>query len=180
MFDRKNLPVNLGNFWQWAYSDLLTNTVRGALSEFIVANALGIIHSKRVEWESYDLINEEGVKIEVKNSAYLQSWHQENYSKIAFDIAPKLPWSAETGLYGKEKIRSADVYVFCLFHHKDIQTADPLQLDQWTFFVLPAKVLNEKLPNAKSIGLQSLKSLNPKQSGYSVLKEMIMSANNST
>jgi len=33
---------DLLSFWQWAYSDLIGNTERGALAEYIVACALGI------------------------------------------------------------------------------------------------------------------------------------------
>jgi len=32
----------LRDFWAWAYSDLIGNTERGRLAEFIVAMALGI------------------------------------------------------------------------------------------------------------------------------------------
>ena len=35
-------------FWEWAYDDLLTNTTRGVLAEYIVATALGIRDTKRV------------------------------------------------------------------------------------------------------------------------------------
>ena len=37
-------------FLAWAYGDLLTNTTRGVLAEYIVATALGIDDTKRVEW----------------------------------------------------------------------------------------------------------------------------------
>jgi hypothetical protein len=30
------------DFWSWAFSDVLTNTIRGMLAEFIIALALGI------------------------------------------------------------------------------------------------------------------------------------------
>ena len=33
-------------FWEWAYDDLLANTTRGVLAEYIVAKALGIRDTK--------------------------------------------------------------------------------------------------------------------------------------
>ena len=63
-------------FHAWAYDDLLTNTTRGVPAEYIVATALGILNTKRVEWHSHDLdVDIDGVKVgvEVKSAAYVQS-----------------------------------------------------------------------------------------------------------
>ena len=175
IWDNNTAGIKLIDFWKWAYSDLLSNTVRGQLAEFIVASALDVAITPRSEWESIDLVTPNGLKIEIKTSAYLQSWYQKNYSKIMFDIEPKKSWDSETGEYGKHKIRSADIYVFCLFHHKEKQTANPLNLDQWTFYVLSTKLLDGVLPDCKSIGLKKLKELNPLIGSYSDLKSLIFS-----
>jgi len=37
-----NNVYTLRDFWAWAYSDLIGNTERGRLAEFIVAMALGV------------------------------------------------------------------------------------------------------------------------------------------
>jgi len=37
--------------------------------------------------------------------------------------------------------------------------ADPLDLDQWVFFVLPTRVLDEKLGDQKTVGLSELELL---------------------
>jgi hypothetical protein len=60
-----------------AYSDILTNTSRGIFAEFLVAKALGVVEGVRpTGWNDFDL-SYDGWKIEVKASAYVQSWHQE-------------------------------------------------------------------------------------------------------
>ena len=47
----------LKDFWAWNSSDLLNNTLRGALAEYIVAMALGIEFSyAREDWSEYDLL----------------------------------------------------------------------------------------------------------------------------
>ena len=62
------------DYWRWAESDLLNNTRRAIVAEFLVARAVGATDVPRVEWASVDVVTPEGVKIEVKSSAYVQSW----------------------------------------------------------------------------------------------------------
>jgi hypothetical protein len=48
-----NYTVN--DFWQWAYSDLLQNTTRGVLAEYIVAVLLNVDQTPRNPWLPFDL-----------------------------------------------------------------------------------------------------------------------------
>lgn len=82
-------------FLEWAHDDLLTNTTRGVLAEYIVAKALGIHDKKRLEWDRYDLeIN--GLGVEVKSAAYVQTWEQTRVSKISFGIRTAKGWTPAT------------------------------------------------------------------------------------
>ena len=63
------------------------------------------------------------------------------------------------------------MYVFCLLHYQDKMTVDPLDMDQWTFFLLPTSVLDEKFPVQKSIGLASLLKMNPLHVTYNGLAD---------
>jgi hypothetical protein len=72
------------HFWQWAFSDIRANNVRGVFAEWLVAHILEIPQEVRDSWAEYDLITPEGVTIEVKASAYLQSWQQKRPSRIIF------------------------------------------------------------------------------------------------
>lgn len=160
--------VCLRDFWGWAYSDLLENTLRGTYAEFIVAAALGIDTSDvRVNWEPWDL-TADGIHIEVKSSSYLQSWEQTRPSDIKFSIRPASQWSAENGFSG-ERRRQSDVYVFCLFTEKDADKADPLNLDSWEFYVISTKRLDEQCGDQKTIGLKSLLRLKPEIADYASL-----------
>lgn len=58
------------DFWRWSCSDLLSNTLRGVLAEFIVAKALGVEATVRAEWDDVDLRLLNGKTVEVKSSAY--------------------------------------------------------------------------------------------------------------
>ena len=67
--------------------------------------------------------------------------------------------------------RPTDMYVFCLLHYQDRATVDPLDMDQWTFFLLPSCTLDEKLPAQKSLGLASLLRMNPLRATYQELAD---------
>ncbi len=165
--------LTLKDFWQWSCSDLIGNTARGSLAEYLVACAICKNKGSRNEWSPYDLETESGIKIEVKSSAYIQSWQQKEYSKIIFSIRSARPWDPETNNLAIEKKRQADIYVFCLLHHEDKKTINPMDLSQWTFYVLPTARLDETLPEGKQISLSKLKKLNPAVCGFSNLLEKI-------
>lgn len=167
------LPFTLLDFWAWSQSDLTNNALRGIIAEFIVMKALDISQTFRVEWDAYDLETETGLKIEVKSAAYLQSWQQEKFSKISFGIAPTIAWDAKTNTYSSEKKRWADFYVFCLLHHQDKSSIDPLDMDQWTFYVLPTSILNAEKPTQSTITLGALQKLQPTQCRFEELKAVI-------
>jgi hypothetical protein len=158
--------ARLRDFWSWACSDLTGNTMRGALAEYLVAAALGAASGTRTGWDTVDIRTPEAWRIEVKSAAYLQSWAQSRTSGISFSIAPASGWDAETDTISADLLRRSDVYVFCLLHHQDKRTLDPLNLDQWTFYVLPTRVLDEQCPAQKTIGLSSLERLSPLKTDF--------------
>jgi hypothetical protein len=43
---------------------------------------------------------------------------------------------------------------FAVRAHKENATLDPMDVDQWEFYVLPTTVLNEKVPTQKAIRLR--------------------------
>lgn len=163
-------------FWQWAHSDILGNAERGRLAEYIVAMALDISDSCRVEWNAYDLETKNGLKIEVKSSGYLQEWKQNHLSEICFDIRPTRLWYEGTNKYSVDRRRRADIYVFCVFTCIDIGRANPLDLEQWTFYVLKTSDLNQHSLSQKRISLNSLQKLPVMITGYQGLKETIEKA----
>ncbi len=159
-YNGKPLNFSLLDFWRWSVSDILSNATRGIFAEFIVATATNIDPTiLREEWSPYDLETPDGIKLEIKSCAYLQTWHQNKLSSITFSIREALYWDSNTSKYSDVAKRHADVYVFCLLHHNNKQTVDPLNLNQWDFYVLPTKHLNEYTKSKLSITLKSLQSL---------------------
>ena len=177
-FTHKGEPTcfSILNFWTWMASDVLNNTLRGMVAEYIVSQALEACTPVRVEWDPVDITTPEGIKIEVKSAAYLQSWHQKRPSTISFRIAKTLPWDPKTNQYGKTRVRSADVYVFCLLTPKDGRTVNPLELTQWEFYVLPTSTLNSSLGNQKTVSLSRLKKLGAVALGYDQIRNAVLKA----
>ena len=174
-FHSGGVPINrtLLDFWRWSSADLISNTLRGVLAEYLVACALNLPQEARVEWDAFDLRTPSGLKVEVKSAAYLQSWDQTAPSKVRFGISPTRAFDEATNSYAEKRKRQADIYVFCLLHHQDKATVDPLDMSQWTFYLLAAAALDAKMPAQKSITLASLLKMNPVQCAYQELVQAI-------
>lgn len=172
-FDGKFTHITLKEYWSWAYSDVLNNTIRGVFAEFLVMRALDIPMSYRREWDAYDLISSRGLRLEIKSSAYIQSWKQKAYSTIRFGIQPSKGWNAATGEISSDKKRQADVYIFCVLQEHNPSTVNPLELSQWIFYVVETSTLNKTNKAQKTITLSSLLKLHPIVTDYVHLKEVI-------
>lgn len=156
---KKMLGVTMLDFWQWSGSNLMENTMRGVLAEFIVAQGIGAsTEGIRESWASYDLHAKDGSKIEVKSSSYIQSWAQKGLSKISFGIAPKRFWDEDKGEYTGEFKRHANVYVFALLAPRIGEDINPLDLDQWQFFVVSTTELEHRLGDQKTVTLSRLRT----------------------
>ena len=159
-FGNKEKDFTLLDFWQWAASDLVGNTNRGRLAEYIVARALGLgVNDVRNEWDVVDLLTADKVKVEVKSAAYVQSWFQKKLSEISFVVPPRRGWDASTSVLEPTSRRHADVYVFALLAHRDKASINPLDLAQWQFFVVPTVFLNGRQRSQHSITFKSLTEL---------------------
>jgi hypothetical protein len=167
------LGFDLLGFWQWAISDLVGNALRGILAEYIVARALGVAGGVRSEWDACDLRTPAGLLVEVKSASYLQSWHQKALSRPTFTIRETRHWSADTNEFASTQLRHAHVYVFAVLAHRDQATFDPLDVSQWEFHVLAARVLDARCAGQKKIGLAPLLKLRPTPATFESLREVI-------
>lgn len=169
-FNNNDLEFKLVDFWSWNTSDLLNNAMRGKLAEYIIAKALWIDNSFRIEWDEFDLIYKD-LKIEVKSGAYIQSWEQDKYSNIVLTIKPTQNYNS-TGFK-----RQSDIYIFAILNHKDSKTINPMKLEQWDFYVIKTKILDENLWLQKTLWLNWLFDLNPIKATYIDLKRIVDTIN---
>lgn len=169
-FNGQSFDFRIVDFWAWNQSDLVENRNRGILAEFIVRQAIGIEQPTRLEWDAYDLKTKDEVKIEIKSAAYIQAWSQRNYSSIAFDIKPTKTLLDDNN-YSDNKSRHADIYIFCLLHHKEQKTVNPMNLDQWTFYLVATETLNKEFPEQQTISLSTIERIPNEKCTYMEIKE---------
>ena len=174
----KGAGITVLDFWRWAFSDLIDNTQRGVMAEFLVYSSLNSSTNDtqmRENWLPFDITSPSGRRIEVKSAAYIQAWTTENiFAQIRFDIGKKLAWDNATATSATVAKRNCDLYVFCLFTAKT-KNVSLLNLDYWDFYVLPTSILDEKVPNQKGIALSSLLKLEPVKTDYAGLGAVIES-----
>ena len=141
------------DFWQWSSSDLMSNSLRGIFAEWLIAKIIGIdlAGKKRDSWGGWDLETPEGVKIEVKTSAYIQAWDQAALSKIVFSGLRAQTWAPATGYSGTASY-NADLYIFCLHTGTDRSTWNALDLDKWRFYLLRKEALVQRGTRALALG----------------------------
>lgn len=182
IFKDKDLGKTMLNFWSWAYSDLIRNVNRGAFAEFVVHEAMNTQCRNtpprtdfRVSMDAYDLLSPDGIRVEVKSSAYIQAWESEHPARISFRIAPAKSLDS-SGNYSADSqyCRHSDVYVFCVWTAMS-REQNILDLSLWDFYVIATKTLDQKVPNQKTITFQSLLSLQPRKVDYFGLYEAIRS-----
>lgn len=171
------LGMRLIDFWRWSASDLVSNATRGVLAEFIVAMALGIpAGGVRSEWDSFDLTSPEGITVEVKSAAYIQSWEQRALSRINFRTLPTRAWNAESNTRDAVRKRQAQVYVFALLAHTDKSTVDPLDVFQWEFWAVSTEKLDQRRRSQHSITINSLRRLAGDPITYAALRVAVVAA----
>ncbi len=149
----QELAATVGDFWVWALSDLQDNTTRGLLAEYIVATALEAELLVRSSWADVDVRTPDGLGVEVKACARLQSWSQRRLSTVSFGGLRGRSWHPERGYSATQDFR-ADAYVFALQTAESHEAYDVLNLDQWAFWVATRETV--KAHGARSVALSTV------------------------
>ena len=169
------LGLTLLDFWKWSESDLLNSLTRTRLAEFIVATALGAhAEGPRDERSSLELVTPDGVEVRVKSGSFLKSFHQRDLSKVVF--IPQVYPAHSHGGSGHHAAHRAQVYVFALLDHVERATVDPLDLDQWRFFIPPTSKLEALVTEQHSLTVPTLDELSVGSVGYEDLKAAVQRA----
>ena len=176
--------MDLDAYRHWTTGNLVANANRGVFAEWLVGVALDMFEAgdMRTEWDAVDL-RYEGLRIEVKTSAYGQVWDPCGINTtVRFNIARQSTawyahepddWELASLGDGCELInrnsgtwvrfdpprRTAEVYVFCLNTSRPATSAKVADPDEWKFWVVPTAVLNNELDGQKTIGEQRLDRL---------------------
>ncbi len=159
--------VGVGDFWQWAYSDIGSGTLRGDLAEFLVRTALfrtqpdayptrKVMDHVDFEWfpseENFELVGDRrSFWLEVKSS--VQRMDSEGNvvakGKEQYGVEEHEGWDRHSPEFPIVKLKRlwADLYVFCRLTVKApydrIESA--LHYANWRFLVVPTYALVEEI-----------------------------------
>lgn len=173
IFDGKELDYKFIDFWRFHFSNVYD--IQGRIAEFIVAKALGINESQNDQyWTLWDLTYR-GVRIEVKETSYYHSFNKDGkISKQRIFGIPKANGSYDPEVSGNTEFRrQSEVYIFCLNIGETKEDSYPLNLNNWEFYIVPTKVLDEKCGNNKTISLGRIRSLGFSAVRYSDIKSVM-------
>ena len=166
------LGFNVLDYWRFQFSNLVDNL--GYVAEFLIAQALSKDEPDNCNgWTVYD-VGYRGKRIEVKATSYWQSWkashiisEQRNFSirKTYLDYQNNK----------SDKARQNDIYIFCLDKGRDEKSSNPMNLENWVFYVVPTKVINEMFGNQKVLSLKRLEKIEKYGEGitYDQIKENV-------
>lgn len=145
------IGITMTDFWQWSYPNFLSKDRRSVLSKFIIASSVGLSGTCPQDdsdfQKPYDILTQDGYRIQVESASYLQSADGEHPSHISFPIP----------------VWDVDVYIFCLYKATSA-SQNPLDLGLWDFFSMPASVFSDRKP--KSVTLPRLMDLGVWQCDY--------------
>ena len=147
------------DFWRFHYSNIYD--LQDKIAEFIVSKALGISAAQNDQyWTLWD-VSYRDKRIEVKETSYYHSFNQEGrVSKQRVFGITKANGSYDPDKSGNNEFcRQNDVYVFCLNTGDTRESSNPLNLNNWEFYIVPTAVINEKCGDNKTISLGRIKSM---------------------
>lgn len=160
------------DFWRFQHSNLWD--VQEEIAEFIVAKALGqdLPYNKN-GWTLWD-INYRGKRIEIKETGYYHSWRTDGKVSQQRTFGITKAYSRYKDNQSEFK-RQNDIYVFCLNTGETKEASNPLELDNWRFWVVPTETINRLCGDNKTISLGRVKSITGQKEGvgYSELKEAV-------
>lgn len=164
----KNIGVSVLDFWRFSYSELNSDP-RDDIAEYLVSLALGVREPyNKKDWTLFD-IDYDGNPIEVKSTSYYQTWRKDGKitENRTFSIRKATaPNETEAGRHSK-------VYVFCVLNGKTEETADPLRLENWEFYIIPTAIINELCGDNKTISLSRIKSMGYSARGFRQIKDAV-------
>jgi hypothetical protein len=135
---------------------LITNVLRGQVVEAMIALALEPVWTWcSADYSSWDFERADGIRLEVKQSAYKQTWANGPEVKVrpGFDVKARTGrWEGAMSI--DEPGRAAHLYVLA-YHDCQDDEADHRDPEQWEFFVLPSSII----PPVSRIGLSSVRRL---------------------
>lgn len=160
----QSMGFSVIDFWRFQFSNIWV--IQDQIAEFIVTQALGKTEPyNKNGWTLWD-INYRGHRVEVKETARYHSWYRDGKvsAKPTFNINKAYSRYKDST---SEFKRQNDIYVFCFNMGETKETSNPLDLDNWHFWVVPTETINRVCGDNKTITLSRLQKLTNLRNGIS-------------
>lgn len=163
MLDGQPAGFSVIDFWKFQFSNIWD--MQDQIAEFIVAHVLGQTEPyNKNGWTLWD-INYRGRRIEVKETAYYHSWRRDGMVSAQRTFSISKAYSRYKDSTSDLK-RQSDIYVFCLNTGETKESSNPLDLDNWRFWVVPTETINQACGDNKTITLGRLQKLTDLKNGF--------------
>ena len=156
------IGLSISDFWRFQYSNIWD--MQEYIAEFLVAKALGLVVPQNCNgWTLWDILYN-GVKIEIKSTAYYHSWRSDGKvsNRRSFGITKAYSkYKDSTSEYKRQN----DIYIFCLNMGNTKEESNPLHLENWQFYIVPTKIIDEKCKDNKTRSLGQVRKLTNSTTG---------------
>lgn len=158
--NNKELDFGIFDFWIYKYSNIYN--LQEVIAEFIVEKALGLNKSQNTDsWTLFDILYRD-TRIEIKETSYYHPWNENGkISKQRTFGITKANSNYDNSNEPNKFERQNDIYVFCLNTGTTKESSNPMNINNWEFYIVPTSVINEVCGNNKTISLGRVKKLSP-------------------
>lgn len=169
MFTNKGISTgfSIQDFWKFQYSNLWD--MQEYIAEFLVAKALGLKTPQNCNgWTLWDILYR-NVKIEIKSTAYYHSWKTDGKisNRRTFGITKAYSrYKDSTSEYKRQN----DIYIFCLNIGYTKEDSNPMHLENWQFYIIPTKTINDICKDNKTISLGQVQKITGSKLGLSYVE----------
>ena len=151
---------------------LIQNNFRGLYIECQLKLALSPDWQQTSDWADCDMVHADGTKLEIKQSAVVQSW-----SKPGKTLRPNTRYSIEASSgswregdqWIEDYSRKAGIYVFAYHPIMEIEVADHTDEAQWEYYVVASRDLPD---GQKTIGISGIRDLATAQKYWGIDAEV--------
>ena len=168
----KEVDMSMLDLWQFKYSNIFN--MQEIIAEYLVAKALKKEKADNdAYWTLWDIDYREK-RIEVKETSYYHSYNKPGkISKQRGFGINKANSSYEYETEENRYERQNDIYVFCLNLGESAETSNPLNLDNWEFYIVPTDTINKNCGDNKTISLGRIRSMGFKAMGFDQIKKCV-------
>lgn len=161
--NNNELDFGILDFWKSKYSNIYN--MQEVIAEFIVEKALGIDKAQNTDyWTLYDILYRD-YRIEIKETSYYHPWNENGkVSKQRMFGITKANSNYESNETENKFERQNDIYVFCLNTGITKETSNPMNLDNWEFYIILTSEINKQCGDNKKISLGRVRKIAEKKS----------------